>query len=264
MELGLKSTFLTDHPKPSTSSFILYYHFLMIGAGLMIAWGTLSTAFDWIFFKFPSKDASTLLTFALAVPNVGMQPLTLIYGHLFSFNTKIITSFVAMGVLLLVTPFFVEYTTVGYPLLVFVTAGIGVFNALSQVAVFGLAGTMPSRYTSAVMSGNSFGGVAICVARMVCLWVLGSDEQSLLTSTVVYFSLGGVTLGLCVLSQYLLMKDSLVVECVAKAMGGKGDKESQSFFCVFREVWECALFAFSTFLITYAVFPTVTLATTSE
>ena len=231
MESGGDSLLKQTGPPPQVAdrgNVILLYHFLMIGTGVLVSWNAIATSFDWMNTVYPeSYKPSMVFTMINFIPNLIFMPLTVAYGPRFAFNHRIIIPFFAMGALLAATPFIVKFipTAPSFVIMCIVAFVIGSFNAVAQTSVFGLAGCMPNRYTGSVMVGNGLAGVLICVVRCICLGAFGDSGSGLLLSSIVYFIVAGITMVLCLISQWLLMKSDFVVDRVSRTGSkvGAGD-----------------------------------------
>lgn len=270
-------------------NWVLYYHFLMIGTGVLISWNAIATSFDWMNTVYPqSYKPSMVFTMINFVPNLIFMPLTIIYGPRIDFNLRIIIPFFAMGALLAATPFIVKFipTVPSFVIMCIVAFVIGSFNSVAQTSVFGLAGCMPNRYTGAVMVGNGTAGVLICVVRCICLGSFWYAGNGLLLSSIVYFIVAGITLVACLISQWLLMRNEFVRERVAvtgsklgaerispadKAMELKGvdDTSSQgsadrptppSVRQVYPQLWQYSVLVFTCYVVTFGLYPTALIA----
>lgn len=270
-------------------NWVLYYHFIMIGTGVLISWNAISTSFDWMNTVFPqSYKPSLVLTFINFIPNLIFMPLTIAYGPRIAFNLRIIIPFFAMGALLAATPFIVEFipTAPAFVIMCIVAFVIGSFNSIAQTSVFGLAGCMPNRYTGAVMIGNGVAGVLICIVKCICLGAFWSASDGLLLTAIAYFIVAGFILVVCLISQWLLMKNEFVRECVAKTnskLGGESispadkarelkgadDTSSQgsaertptpSVRQVYSHLWQYSVLVFTCYVVTFGLYPTAVIA----
>ena len=286
-----KSEPLASSGTVDRGSNVLYYHVMMNGVGVLLSWNAICTGFDWINGQFSGTgiNASFVFTTLNFFPNLIFQPLTVRYGHLVTFNFRIIIPYIAMGILLAITPIVVDFSAlwVGFALMCVISLVIGAFNAVAQTSVFGLAATLPDRYTGAVMVGNGVAGVLICVLRVICLAAMPSD---LLLSVIIYFAVSGVVLVVCMVSQWLLMHDSFAVECIKKtaakvdvlvadhpekmemrtvdgASQGEDDHENRappSFMEVWRHIRFYAVLVFTCYFVTFGMYPTVCISSTGQ
>jgi equilibrative nucleoside transporter 1/2/3 len=278
-----------DEKLKDRGDWVLYYHFVMIGTGVLISWNAIATSFDWMNTVYPqSYKPSLVFTMINFIPNLIFMPLTIIYGPRVDFNLRIIIPFLAMGILLAATPFIVKFipTAASFVIMCIVAFVIGSFNAVAQTSVFGLAGCMPNRYSNAVMVGNGVAGVLICIVQCICLGAFWRADDGLLLSSIVYFIVAGLTLVICLISQWLLMKNEFVQERVsftgskmgtdivvpvstAKEMKGVDDTSSQnstdkpvapSVRQVYPHLWQYSVLVFTCYVVTFGLYPTACIA----
>ena len=262
----------------------LLYHFLMLGAGVLLPWSAISTSFDWMSTIYPqSYRPSLCLTVINFVPTLVFMPLAVAYGSQFSFNTRILTPFLVLGVLLTATPFIVRFVPHGpsFFLMCFVSFAMGSLNSIAQTSVFSLAGCLSSRYTNSVMIGSGLVGVLICVIRCICLGVFGSSGHGLLLSSIAYFVVAGVAMLMCIFSQWRIMKNDFVRDQTEKTwrkispndlitpLNSTSETEKEvklqsSFTEVYSQLWQQSVLVFVCFVVTFGVFPTGLLAAQAQ
>lgn len=262
---------------------LLYTEFLVLGAGILIAWNAILTALDWFNSVFPDRQVSFVFTILNFLPYVIFQPLTIWKGSKFSLNMRIIPTFAVICALLALSPLLSSTLDVdaGFALMCVLIVVMGVANAIAQTSVFSLGAMMPPKYTNAVMLGNAVAGIIITLARIICLASFPPTESGLLVSTLIYFAIAGVFILGCIFTQIHVMRNPLVQEYVSKATNkeinltpGQGeelrimDSTEQSFMDVslptikntYKKIWQYSFLVWMVFVITFGVFPSVSLA----
>jgi equilibrative nucleoside transporter 1/2/3 len=261
---------------------LLYAEFICLGAGVLISWNAILTAMDWFGTEFGEFNPSFILPICNFVPAPFMQPLTVVKGHLFSFSKRIVLGFAITGVIIAIIPVLAGAVpgAAGFVLLCLFITLMGTVNAVTQTSVFGMAGMMPGEYTRAVMIGNGLAGIILNVARIICLASFPPDASGLLIGTTVYFLIAGGTLIGCCFAQLHAMKHPLVKQHVHDKYsnlteatpgeellnGPEMKKESSggvnvSYKDLFKKIWVFLGLVFLTYLITFIVFPGVSIAT---
>jgi hypothetical protein len=262
---------------------------LLQGIGALISWNAILASLDWYnsrFFNYQPAFWIPLLNF---LPGIVFQPLTILYGNKFKFNTRIVIPYIIIACILIMTPIVVELAPglTGFLIICILTLVMGSANAVGQTSTFGLAGTMPDKYTNMVMLGNGLSGLSIALIRLICLFSFPQNSSGYLLSTMVYFIISGGTLILCSVAQVHLMKNPLVIECLSK-VGSKDvqkgdpliDNELDSFRdtegyhhkpkpkidykLIFQKIWQYLFLIWLNYVITFGMLSHVALATDGE
>ena len=200
-----------------SSDKLLVGEVLLQGIGSLISWNAILSSLDWYnnqFFEYQPAFWIPLLNF---LPGILFQPLTIKYGHLYTFNTRIVVSYIIIASILILTPIIVELAPgfVGFLIICILTVVMGSANAVGQTSVFGLAGTMPEKFTNMVMLGNGLSGLTIALIRLICLFTFPQNPTGYLLSTTVYFIIAGATLIVCSIAQIHMMKNPIVIQCLS-------------------------------------------------
>lgn len=271
------------------SNKVLAAEIVLQGIGVLISWNAILTALDWYNNRFPNKDPGFWFPLLNFIPAAIFQPLTILYGHKFTFNHRIIPSYIIVALVLGLTPIIVELTSedLGFIIICILTVFAGMVNAIGQTSVFGLAGTLPNEYTNAVMLGNGLSGLSITCLRLICLGIFTQNSEGYLHSTELYFGISAVVLILCVFAQMHLMKHELVIEGLGKTHSKEGqtpmvaafneldsfrdssgfnvkEKEKVSYPQLFKQIWQYLFLVWINYFITFGVLSHVALATTAE
>mmetsp|Transcript_19146 Transcript_19146/g.34927 ORF Transcript_19146/g.34927 Transcript_19146/m.34927 type:complete len:404 (+) Transcript_19146:208-1419(+) len=270
---------------------LLYFEFLCLGAGVLIGWNAILTAMDWFGDVFGEFNPSFILPICNFMPSPIFQPLTVFKGHLISFNKRIIVGFAIIGAILVIMPIVAGAVpgAAGFGLLCCLVAFMGAANAVCQTSVFGMAGMMPDEYTRAVMLGNACAGLILSIARIICLASFPPTSTGLIIGTIVYFAIAGGTLVVCCFIQMHVTKHPLVKHHVLdkystaiavtpndKLITKEESEMSKDFTApvdvvaqisykdLFKRIWVFAGLVFLNYVITFVVFPGVSIATSVE
>lgn len=271
--------------KPSNK--LLLGEIILQGVGALISWNAILTALDWYNNRFPDSQPGFWIPLLNFLPAAIFQPLTILYGHKFTFNIRIITPYIIIAAILVLTPIIVELTTesTGFILICILTVVMGGVNAIGQTSVFGLAGVLPEKYTNGVMLGNGLSGLSITILRLICLGIFPQDSSGYLYSTEVYFIISGCTLIVCSLVQLHLIKNPMVIENLSKTHSKEaskappliGENELDSFRDsvgynhkpkakvnykdLFSRIWQYLFLVWLNYVITFGMLSHVALAT---
>lgn len=268
---------------------ILISEVTLQGIGMLIGWNAMLSSLDWYNSKFPNNNPGFWLPFLNFLPTLIFQPLSILYGHLWTFNVRIITSYVIVGVILVCTPIIVELTSesLGFIIICVTTVVNGAVNAVSQSGLAGLMGPMPGQYMNALMLGNGLSGLCVSALRLLCLAIFTQNSEGYLHSTELYFAIAGFICVLCIITQLHLMKHPLIIESISKthckeAVGklispsnemdsfrnssgfNTHEKKQVSYAELFKKIWQYLFLIWLNYVITFGVLSHVALATTAK
>lgn len=126
---------------------------------------------------------------------------------------RIISAFVSFFVIMLVIPLvdviFVRGRSeapLGALVLVLVCCTlVGIFDGLSQGAIYSEAAHLPPKYTHAIIRGTASSGLIICLLRLATKATLPATPEGLRASTAIYFTLAAVISAACVVVYTVVM-----------------------------------------------------------
>lgn len=266
MEKELRQPLLPGKQQEKEDS-LLYIQLFALGVGSLVAWNTVCPTFDWINEKYPGKSASQTYTLLNFLPNLVFQPLTVCYGYLIPLNIRIIGAYSFNAIFLLSLPFLVHFLPISlsYSLLMALALLLGLCNSISQSSIYALAGTLPPTYISAVISGSGLVGVITNLTRMVSLWAFGDQKEELVRSTVVFYGLATAILVLGLISQWYIMRNRLVEECVRKTSSklhvwSQNEAEKPEIMRVLGAIWTFMVLQLLVLLATFGVYPSLAIS----
>ena len=111
-------------------------------------------------------------------------------------NFRVSSSLILLAILLVMIPLtsalFEE--KVGYILAVTWVTLMGVAMSVLQTSIFGLVGSLPGKYTGAVMTGLALSGVFMGTIRIITLaiWSDVNNETTSLIGAIIYFVIAGI------------------------------------------------------------------------
>lgn len=240
------------------------------------------------------------LNVASALPNTLFLILNSFLGYLIPLKFRMLGSMLLIFVFFGVTTAFVRVDTDSYQQLFFGLTMITVVlmniaSAILSGGLFGLVGQFPSEYITAVVSGQSLGGIFAALTEIIAL-TLGASPQY---SAFVYFIIGTVVM-LVSIQAYTVQsrtvffkyftrdrtKDAAAIEedrrrlvdgeeddeddidddggtiSERREVGDSGRKEP-NFQRVFLLIWKYGLIEFCIFVVTISIYPAVTVLITS-
>lgn len=258
--------------------FVLKADFLLQGIGILIGWSSILTALDWFSDRFPGKSVGFWLTFLYSLPSLIFQPLSILYGHNFSLNSRIITTHIIGSLILILIPISVELasSSLGFQIVCVLIFLLGANNTICQCGLFEIAGMLPDEFTGRVMLGNGISGLLISGIRLICIFAFPRNSEGYFNSICIYFSISGAILILCVVAQMHLISHPFVIEHSNKSGVNRSELElkllskkdfvgietnKDSIFSIISEIGQYFFLVWITFLITFGMLSYVALVT---
>nr|XP_002123034.1 equilibrative nucleoside transporter 1 isoform X1 [Ciona intestinalis] len=320
-----------EMPQPVDRLNAVYFFFYMIGLGTLLPWNFFITANEYWMFKLQDKNSTNstpipqnftsgnttasppgstadynslqlLFQNALALcamlPNVVFQLLNTVLQQRISEKTRMVTSLLIMNLCFVVTVVFVKIDTSSWQQLFFgltmlIVVIVNCCSAICQSSVFGMAASLPPRYTQAVMAGQGMGGVFAALAMIATL----SFSTGPTSSAFAFFLTAVIVLSLTLLCYIILAKNkfyryhrgktfrrnstknrsqkALVINenkpdhtranvCVESdedkplSHNGTTVKPVPPMWIIFKKIWLHCFCVFFTFFVTLACFPAIT------
>ena len=118
---------------------------------------------------------------------------TIIYGHKYSFVTKISGGYLIIAVLMVVLPFVTQSLDAGpaFAADMSILFLFGLVGGVVQASTFALGGILPGKYMGAIMFGQGISGISINLVRAICLIVIPDNSY---LGALIYFSLAALIL----------------------------------------------------------------------
>lgn len=230
------------------------------------------------------------LNVASALPNTLFLILNSFIGYLIPLKYRMLGSMLLIFVFFGVTTAFVEVDTDSYQKLFFALTMITVVlmnmgAAVLSGGLFGLVGQFPTEYITAVVSGQSLGGIFAALTEIIAL-TLGASAQY---SAFIYFIIGTVVM-LISIQSYVIMsrtvffkhftRDRTSCEQEERLVRDREDElEDEEVEChhqsrqldtpegdlqqVMKKIWKYGLLEFCVFSVTVSIYPAVTVLITS-
>lgn len=281
---------IDSHAEPEAPK-LVYYIFYLLGMGTLLPWNFFITADSYWNYKFRNATVdvsgnnsgadtttdlqynfSAYLSVASMLPNTIFLTLNAIFAHKINQQLKLLVSLTIVIVLFIVTTILVpinsdQWQNTFFAVTMVIVVLLNVGAAVFQGGLFGLSAQFPSKYLSAVMSGQALGAVFACLCRIVSIAVAGENEvAAAVNSALVYFTLADITL-LVSIACYLWMTrltfykyytvlngpEKAGEEATSMVTSGK----SVSIWHIFLKIKWFALSVCLVFVVTLAMFPAI-------
>jgi len=261
---------------------VVYVCFLMLGLGTLLPWNFFITAESYWQYKFrnpnPSNDTIPMGKTDLQllytpmqvcfsqIPNFLFLFINALYSDKIPQRIRMVVSLTLMIIFFSITTALTKTPTDTWQTGFFALTIIIIFimnsaGAIFQGGLFGIAGMFPSKYMTAVVSGQALGGVFASGARIVSL-AAGADD---VTSAFIYFMIA-VGVMLLTMSSYLYMTSTdffkHYTNCQSVDVNEKKAEQNEETFVagqlrVFKKIWPLAISCCLVFWVTLAVFPVI-------
>jgi equilibrative nucleoside transporter 1/2/3 len=253
---------------------LVHIEFAILGLGILLTWNALVSTLDWLNLEYPGGEVSFIFPIIWYIPFLIFQPLTIWRGSRFSFNIRLVPSFIIRSLFMVSVYIFATLMSesVGYILTIIAILIQSTFDSIAEATLYGLTGMLSESYAHAYMIGMGFAGVGISLLRVVCLASFNHEPGALLKSTLVYYIISAAYLLLCVPVQLHIMHNSHVIEHLQK-LKEEVDRISpereetnniaSSYFYLFLHIRKELLILWFIFTTTNSLFPGLSIATES-
>ena len=126
----------------------------------------------------PGYSPATVVVFAVSLLNVSVQIWVIIIGQKYSFNLRIVLSFMIQAIVMVLIPIIANIGgKIGYWSWFAILMIFGLISGIGIASVFSLAGGLPPKYMGAVVLGNGITGFVVIVLRAITLelWPVGKS-----------------------------------------------------------------------------------------
>ncbi|XP_054263412.1 equilibrative nucleoside transporter 3 [Macrosteles quadrilineatus] len=274
--------------EPSDRFNLAYIIFYFLGTTVLLPWFFFITAAEYWKYKFRpiSNNLTSIIgtdlnidleasftpyiSIASTVPSTVFLVINPMCSHKIPLCIRMVGSLALMLILFIVTTVFVEINTDAWQDKFFLmTMGIVVLlniaSAVLQSGLFGVVGRFPSRYITAVVSGQALGGVVAALANIVALWVGASAVRSAL----VYFVMADVFIFFAMLAYVLLSRTMFfkyyMMEAVEYAPVNQPPiVRNISYTGILKKIWVHGFSVFFCFVVSLSMYPAITTLVSSE
>ncbi|XP_044743206.1 equilibrative nucleoside transporter 1 [Chrysoperla carnea] len=274
--------------EPADRYYVAYIIFYILGLATLIPWNFFITADEYWMYKFRDIHNHTsihqktplqimftsYLSVATSVPTTFFLILNAALSRKVPLGIRMIGSLSIMLILFIVTTVFVKINTdlwqeQFFAITMVVVVFLSIFSAIMSGGLYGIVGKFSPTYITAVVSGQSLGGVFAAIAEILSL----TFGVTATFSAFVYFMIANVTLALSIIA-YIILSNSVFFKYhtidKAKALAELEATTSLTFYGTISYtviLKKIRVYAFSivwVFLVTLSVFPSVTALIESE
>ncbi|KAK0178513.1 hypothetical protein PV327_007399 [Microctonus hyperodae] len=294
-----KKPFLKFPPKDRY--YLAYIVFYLLGINTIIPWGFFITADEYWMYKFrqihPNNTGinnythteileqrtdlqasfTSYLNVASAIPNTIFLISNAFLSKRISQRTRMIGSQSLIMILFIMTTVFVKINTDEWQKLFLVITLITVafVNALSAIfggSLLGIAGVFSPIYITAMLGGQSLGGIFAALTEICALWIGASP----VTSGLIYFAIGDIVLLFSLIAYVILEKQEFFKYHMMQNLREQQpnfsvnteanfvDQKRVSYKQILKRIWPFGLSVFLVFSISMAVYPAITVLIESQ
>ncbi|XP_050673932.1 equilibrative nucleoside transporter 3 [Leptidea sinapis] len=277
------STKVLDSPEEPVDKYrLVYFLFYLFGVTSLVPWNFLITANDYWMYKFRDVEPHNLtvyvrktqfqaeftsyLNVATAIPNLIFLILNSLYGHWVSVRSRLLGSLIIVTLCFVVTTSFVMVDTDDWQGTFFIITmfTVVVMTAASAVFIAGLMGIsskLPQKYMTAVISGQSLGGIIAAVAQIISLAFKISPQHSAL----IYFCIADFMVIASLISYVFLYKIDFFTFHILRGSGMAANRHREAYLTIIvKKIWVYAFSIFAIFGISMCVYPAVTVLVESH
>ncbi|CAF0785659.1 unnamed protein product [Rotaria sp. Silwood1] len=191
----------------------IYFALFCCGIGFLLPYSIYITCVDYFHAQFPQTAIIFHLNFIYIIVAFSTVLFSNIIANILSVKRRVIFGYcLTLIILMFITIFCVGLEIFpqkwSYSIFLLSVAIIAVGCTLQQSSFYGLTSMLPSRYTQAVMTGESFAGLLASCARISTNLFMSNDSH---LSTILFFSLGLLFVQLCFIF-YLMIQRSIFIE----------------------------------------------------
>ncbi|KAH8298104.1 hypothetical protein KR018_006835 [Drosophila ironensis] len=275
------STGILGLPAPRDKYLIVFFIFLLHGLGTLMPWNMFITAKSY-FEDFKLGANNTVATdvnyrtnfmqnmgFASQIPNLLFNWLNIFVNFGGDLTSRIVYSIIFEMIILLVTIVLAMVDSSAWPGVFFWTTMVcivllNVCNGIYQNTIYGIAATLPIKYTGAVVLGSNLSGCFTTLMSLLCTVLFESKR----TSAIYYFVTAILILLLCFDTYFALPLNKFFrhYESLTQSGDGKSKSTAESqakqplripYWQIFKKAWPQLFNIFLTFFVTLSVFPAI-------
>ncbi|XP_049939857.1 equilibrative nucleoside transporter 3 [Schistocerca serialis cubense] len=272
---------------------LAYVIFYLLGMTTLLPWCFFITADDYWMYKLRDVNQSSFeiydldidqksdlqasftayLSVASTVPNTLFLVLNSLLSHRISLKIRMVGSVSIVVLLFIETTVLVKIDTDNWQEIFFIVtlATVVVLNIASAVlqgGLFGIVAKFPSRYITAVVSGQALGGIFAALAEIVSLCIGATPVNS----AFVYFMIADGTLILSLIA-YLVLSRSVFFQYFTKEKEAVSTLQYEpatieaidrqpvreiSYKTILSKMWVYGFSVWMTFFVTLSLYPSVT------
>ena len=193
-EGDLSSSVLASSPssEPRDERDVAYWSCFALGAGLLSPWNAYISAVDYFASLYPHEHVDRAFGVLYFTPNLASLCAVLRFGDRVEPGARIRAGYAAFLLCLAVPA-----TSTSLALTYVAVALTGVADAVCQGSLFGVVGTMPERFTQALMGGTSFSGLVVSALRVVSKAAFAGSKEGTRDGAVAYFAVSALWVGAC-------------------------------------------------------------------
>lgn len=194
---------LENGPAEPRDRYNLYFiAFMVLGAGFHLPFNSFVAAVDYFMLSFSRSNMAFIVASAnsytvcvAVIANVALVNRISTHRRISFGYLAFLLSLCSMALLVALTILGAVGSDTGFLVTIAATVLTGVGCGVQEASYYGYAGMLPSRYTRALMLGESFAGLVVSVNRIITKLTI----EDPLTNTVIFFSLSIVGEIVCII-----------------------------------------------------------------
>ena len=203
----------TEEGRPKDHYNLYFIAFMVLGAGFHLPFNSFVAAVDYFMLSFNRSNMAFIVASTNSYTVCLAVMINVVLVNRVSTHTRISFGYLAfmislfsMALLVALTILNVVDSNVGFLVTIGATTFTGIGCGVQEASYYGYAGMLPSKYTRAIMLGESFAGLVVSVNRIVTKLTI----EDPLTNTVIFFSLSIVGEIVCIVLHRYIKKSEFV------------------------------------------------------
>ena len=199
--------------KPKDWYNLHFIAFMVLGAGFHLPFNSFVAAVDYFMLTYNRSNMAFLVASTNSYTVCVAVVINVILVNRVSTHNRIsfgylafMISLISMATLVIMTIYEVADTEVGFTVTIGATIFTGIGCGVQEASYYGYAGMLPSKYTRAIMLGESFAGLVVSVNRIITKLTI----EDPLTNTVIFFSLSIVGEIVCIVLYRYIRRSQFV------------------------------------------------------
>eukprot|EP00128_Syssomonas_multiformis_P000083 Colp12_sorted_trinity150504_noHs@27466 len=249
-----------DDEAPLDRYNLAYWIFFIQGIGMLFPWNMFINGESYFRDRFEGSKFETnfenYFTSVFQASNIIVLFLVMKIQHKLNVRSRIMYPLLVQLAVFIVTTVLVKLPdldqTSFFGITMVCVAVAGSATAFLQGGLFGLSGVLPPKYVQGLMGGQGLGGVFVALSSVITIST--TDDQY--KAAFVYFLVSVLVLALCLVS-YLVLLKLPIVQYYSHIHRPKTSGKDVPVKVVWGKVWREALLVFYIFVVTLAVFPSI-------
>eukprot|EP01107_Rhizomastix_libera_P002220 TRINITY_DN13928_c0_g1_i1.p2 TRINITY_DN13928_c0_g1~~TRINITY_DN13928_c0_g1_i1.p2 ORF type:complete len:464 (-),score=124.90 TRINITY_DN13928_c0_g1_i1:1527-2882(-) len=264
---------ISEKSSKASSGRLSYAIFVLLGVGVLLPWNAFIMAIDYFLVIYQDKEFAFIMTLAYNYFGVAFLLLSIFFASRFSFNLRMHLFLLLDLLCLLIVPISaVALSSTPSKYITYLCVGLcGAASAVLSGTTFGLAAIVHFKNITALMVGQGIAGIISSLIRIITKASLPATKDGYLTSGIIFFSISGLIIVMCMIGYYVLDRLPETRAAIARSrtstesamLLGAEKATKVNPLVVLKKIWVDTFAVFMVFFVTLTLFPGLTNLITS-